>query len=159
MTEKSWSLTSAWARQHPRLQRSIVLWHYRHPAGMACGIIRRLKRMYAPKHWMLDKIRRRWALKPCAGSHKLQECIPSFVMWRERLRCALTYREVKMIVMQRLIEVDSKVRSDMFFPAGSMDAVQIENTNRTSTCSTFLRVASCCTQLGRKKPATGCGVS
>merc|ERR1719336_1898977 len=30
--------------------------------------------------------------------------------------------------MQRLIKVDGKVRSDMFFPAGFMDVVQIEKT-------------------------------
>ena len=41
---------------------------------------------------------------------------------------ALTYREVKMIVMQRLIKVDGKVRSDMFYPAGFMDVVTIDKT-------------------------------
>jgi small subunit ribosomal protein S4e len=95
---------------------------------MARGIIRHLKRMYAPKHWMLDKLRGRWAPKPAAGPHKLRECMPLIVMLRERLKYALTYREVKMIVMQRLIKVDGKVRSDMFFPAGFMDVVQIEKT-------------------------------
>jgi len=84
--------------------------------------------MYAPKHWMLDKLRGRWAPKPAAGPHKLRECMPLIVMLRERLKYALTYREVKMIVMQRLIKVDGKVRSDMFFPAGFMDVVQIEKT-------------------------------
>merc|ERR1712217_968512 len=39
-----------------------------------------------------------------------------------------TYKEVKMIVMQRLIQVDGKVRTDMFYPAGFMDVVQIEKT-------------------------------
>jgi len=95
---------------------------------MARGIIRHLKRMYAPKHWMLDKLKGRWAPKPAAGPHKLRECMPLIVMLRERLKYALTYREVKMIVMQRLIKVDGKVRSDMFFPAGFMDVVQIEKT-------------------------------
>jgi len=84
--------------------------------------------MYAPKHWMLDKLKGRWAPKPAAGPHKLRECMPLIVMLRERLKYALTYREVKMIVMQRLIKVDGKVRSDMFFPAGFMDVVQIEKT-------------------------------
>jgi len=95
---------------------------------MARGIIRHLKRMYAPKHWMLDKLRGRWAPKPAAGPHKLRECMPLIVMLRERLKYALTYREVKMTVMQRLIKVDGKVRSGMFFPAGFMDVVQIEKT-------------------------------
>ena len=84
--------------------------------------------MYAPKQWMLDKLRGRWAPKPNAGPHKLRECLPLIVMLRQRLKYALTYREVKMIVMQRLIKVDGKVRSDMFYPAGFMDVVQIEKT-------------------------------
>merc|ERR1719331_3553180 len=33
-----------------------------------------------------------------------------------------------MIVMQRLIKVDGKVRIDMFYPAGFMDVIQIEKT-------------------------------
>eukprot|EP00434_Breviolum_minutum_P002498 symbB.v1.2.002209.t1/scaffold119.1/size318073/7 len=95
---------------------------------MARGIIKHLKRMYAPKHWMLDKLRGRWAPKPSAGPHKLRESLPLIVMLRQRLKYALTYREVKMIVMQRLIKVDGKVRADMFYPAGFMDMVQIEKT-------------------------------
>merc|ERR1711862_364196 len=50
------------------------------------------------------------------------------VLLRERLKYALTYREVKMIVMQRLIKVDAKVRTDMFFPSGFMDVISIEKT-------------------------------
>lgn len=65
---------------------------------------------------------------PSAGPHKLLESLPLIVMLRERLKYALTYREVKMIVMQRLIKVDGKVRTDMFYPAGFMDVVQIEKT-------------------------------
>jgi len=95
---------------------------------MARGPVKHLKRMFAPKHWMLDKLKGRWAPKPSAGPHKLRESMPLIVMLRERLKYALTYREVKMIVMQRLIKVDGKVRTDMFFPAGFMDVVQIEKT-------------------------------
>jgi len=95
---------------------------------MARGPIKHLKRMFAPSHWMLDKLRGRWAPKPSAGPHKLRECMPLIVMLRERLKYALTYREVKMIVMQRLIKVDGKVRTDMFFPAGFMDVISIEKT-------------------------------
>jgi len=95
---------------------------------MARGPSKHLKRMFAPKHWMLDKLKGRWAPRPSAGPHKLRECMPLIVMLRERLKYALTYREVKMIVMQRLIKVDGKVRSDMFYPSGFMDVVQIEKT-------------------------------
>jgi small subunit ribosomal protein S4e len=77
---------------------------------------------------MLDKLKGRWAPRPSAGPHKLRECLPLIVMLRQRLKYALTYRECKMIVMQRLIKVDNKVRTDMFFPAGFMDVISIEKT-------------------------------
>jgi len=77
---------------------------------------------------MLDKLKGRWAPRPSAGPHKLRECLPLIVMLRNRLKYALTYRECKMICMQRLIKVDGKVRTDMFYPAGFMDVIQIEKT-------------------------------
>merc|ERR1719263_1932791 len=77
---------------------------------------------------MLDKLEGVFAPRPSAGPHKLRECLPLIVLLRNRLKYALTYRECKMIVMQRLIKVDNKVRTDMFFPAGFMDVVQIEKT-------------------------------
>mmetsp|Transcript_129106 Transcript_129106/g.401625 ORF Transcript_129106/g.401625 Transcript_129106/m.401625 type:complete len:259 (+) Transcript_129106:2-778(+) len=95
---------------------------------MARGPKKHLKRMFAPSHWMLDKLKGRFAPRPSTGPHKLRECLPLIVMLRERLKYALTYRECKMIVMQRLIKVDGKVRTDTFYPAGFMDVVQIEKT-------------------------------
>jgi len=95
---------------------------------MARGPKKHLQRMFAPKHWMLDKLKGRFAPRPSAGPHKLRECMPLIVMLRNRLKYALTYREVKMIVMQRLIKVDGKARTDMFFPAGFMDVISIDKT-------------------------------
>jgi small subunit ribosomal protein S4e len=95
---------------------------------MARGPKKHLTRMFAPSQWMLDKLKGRWAPRPSAGPHKLRECLPLIVMLRNRLKYALTYRECKMIVMQRLIKVDGKVRTDMFYPAGFMDVVSIEKT-------------------------------
>merc|ERR1719230_264156 len=69
-----------------------------------------------------------FAPRPSAGPHKMRECMPLIIMLRQRLKYALTYHECKMIVMQRLIKVDGKVRTDMFFPAGFMDVVQIDKT-------------------------------
>jgi len=77
---------------------------------------------------MLDKLKGRWAPRPSQGPHKLRECMPLIILLRNRLKYALTYRECKMIVMQRLIKVDGKTRSDMFYPSGFMDVVQIEKT-------------------------------
>lgn len=45
-----------------------------------------------------------------------------------RLKYALNSRETKAIVMQRLIKVDGKVRTDVTYPAGFMDVISIEKT-------------------------------
>jgi hypothetical protein len=102
------------------------------------------------------------------------------LMLRERLKYALTchevnaltYHEVKMIVMQRLIKVDDKVRTDMFYLAGFQDVVEIEKVQenfrlqalprewrsrrrrRTSACSTTPRAASRSTRSSRRRPPT-----
>ena len=60
------------------------------------------------------------APKPSPGPHKSRECLPLVVLLRNRLKYALTYREVVAIVMQRLISVDGKVRTDKCYPAGFM---------------------------------------
>ncbi|XP_055351299.1 40S ribosomal protein S4-like [Paramacrobiotus metropolitanus] len=96
---------------------------------MARGPKKHLKRLAAPKHWMLDKLGGVFAPRPSCGPHKLRESLPLIIFLRNRLKYALTGDEVKKIVMQRLIKVDGKVRTDPTFPAGFMDVINIERTN------------------------------
>jgi len=96
---------------------------------MARGPKRHLKRLNAPRHWMLDKLGGIWAPRPSTGPHKLRECLPLLILLRNRLKYALTYKEVKYILMQRAIKVDNKARTDSKYPAGFMDVVSIEKTN------------------------------
>ena len=95
---------------------------------MARGPKRHLKRLNAPKHWMLDKLGGVWAPRPSTGPHKLRECMPLIVLLRNRLKYALNTKEVKYILMQRLVKVDGKARTDKTYPAGFMDVVSIEKT-------------------------------
>ena len=44
-------------------------------------------------------------------------------------RYALTGKEVVSILMQRLVKVDGKVRTDSTYPAGFMDVIDIEKTD------------------------------
>lgn len=44
-------------------------------------------------------------------------------------RYALTNKEVVSIMMQRLIQIDGKVRTDATYPAGFMDVISIEKTD------------------------------
>ncbi|CAN1348840.1 40S ribosomal protein S4 [Linum perenne] len=69
------------------------------------------------------------APKPSSGPHKSRVCLPLVLTLRNRLKYALTYREVQSILMQRHVMVDNKVRTDKTFPAGFMDVVSIPKTN------------------------------
>ncbi|CAG0879791.1 unnamed protein product [Darwinula stevensoni] len=95
---------------------------------VARGPKKHLKRLTAPKSWMLDKLGGVFAPRPSTGPHKLRESLPLVIFLRNRLKYALTGDEVKKIVMQRLIKVDGKVRTDTNFPAGFMDVIIIEKT-------------------------------
>ncbi|KAK4396086.1 40S ribosomal protein S4 [Sesamum angolense] len=102
---------------------------YNEFALLARGLKKHLKRLNAPKHWMLDKLGGAFAPKPSSGPHKSRECLPLILILRNRLKYALTYREVIAILMQRHVLVDGKVRTDKTYPAGFMDVVSIPKTN------------------------------
>jgi small subunit ribosomal protein S4e len=93
---------------------------------MVRGPKRHLKRLHAPKKWMLDKLGGIWAPKPSAGPHKARESMPLIVILRNRLKYALTARETNLICMQKLVKVDGKVRTDKRFPAGFQDVITME---------------------------------
>jgi len=92
---------------------------------MARGPKKHLKRLNAPRHWMLSKMDGIWAPRPSQGPHKLRESLPLILILRNRLKYALTGKETKMICMEKLVQVDGKVRTDPNFPAGFMDVVEL----------------------------------
>jgi ribosomal protein S4E len=93
---------------------------------MTRGPKKHLKRLNAPKHWLLGKTEGIWAPKPSCGPHNGRECLPLVLIVRNRLKYALTKSEANMICMQKLVKVDGKVRTDLNFPAGFMDIVALE---------------------------------
>merc|ERR1712093_930012 len=98
-----------------------------HPnVDMARGPRKHMSRLAAPKAWMLDKLGGAYAPKPSPGPHKQRECLPLSIFIRNRLKYALTGREVTLVVKQRLIKIDNKVRTDETYPAGFMDVISIE---------------------------------
>lgn len=54
------------------------------------------------------------------------DCACFQIFLKNRLKYALTSREVTQIVAQRLIKVDGKVRTDTTYPCGFMDVISIE---------------------------------
>lgn len=51
------------------------------------------------------------------------------ILLRDRLKYALTYKEVMMILKQRQVLIDGRARTDVTFPTGFMDVVSIPKTN------------------------------
>merc|ERR1740117_1812463 len=97
---------------------------------MARGPKKHLKRLNAPKHWMLDKMGGAWAPRPSTGPHKLRECLPVILILRNRLKYALNRREVTLICMEKLVQVDGKIRTDPCFPTGFMDVVTLGDASK-----------------------------
>jgi len=95
---------------------------------MARGPKKHLKRLNAPQAWMCGKLGGVFAVKPMCGPHKASECLPISIFLRNRLKYALTMKEVKFILKQRLVKIDGKVRTDHKFPSGFMDVVEIAKT-------------------------------
>ena len=89
---------------------------------MARGPKKHLKRIAAPKGWLLSKLGGISTVRPSTGPHKLRESIPLSILLRHRLRFALWAREVKMLINDKegQVKVDNKVRRDHGFPVGIM---------------------------------------
>ena len=94
------------------------------------GVYKHLKRIHAPKGWMLSKVGGIWATKPSQGPHKLRECIPLNYLLRNKLKLALNGNEAKLIVKSKEgnVSINCKVRTDPKFPVGIMDIITINKT-------------------------------
>jgi len=90
-----------------------------------------MKRMFAPKHWLLTKLGGVYATRPGTGPHKMRHCLPLSVLLRNRLKYALNGQEVLKICRDRdhqHIKIDNRVRRDHKFPCGLMDVISIKET-------------------------------
>ena len=100
---------------------------------MARGPKKHLKRIAAPKSWMLSKLGGIWATRPSQGPHKLRESIPLSIILKHKLKYALNGSEVTQILKDKSenVKVDNKTRRDQAYPLGIMDVLSIEKTGET----------------------------
>jgi len=73
------------------------------------------------------------------GPHKQRECLPLCLILRNRLKYALTYKEVTSILQQRVVKVDGKIRMDKCFPCGIMGAF-FASSSMSMFCSSFVAI-------------------
>ena len=69
------------------------------------GPQKHLKRLAAPKSWMLDNLGGVYTTRCSSGPHKLHASMPMSLFLRNRLKYALTGKECRLIMKQRLIKV------------------------------------------------------
>ena len=89
-----------------------------------------LKRKPAPRFWPIHRKEFVWIVKPSAGPHSLQRCLPLAIVLRDILGFAKTRKEAKKIISQGKIYVDGKVRRKDNFPVALMDAISIPDGDR-----------------------------
>jgi len=84
----------------------------------------------SPMTKMLSKLGGKYTARPSTGPHKLRECLPLTVLLKNRLKYALTGKDVFAIVKDKegMVKVDNKIRRDPRYPLGVMDVVSLEKT-------------------------------
>lgn len=90
-----------------------------------------LKRKPAPKFWPIHRKEFTWVVKPSAGPHSSEECMPLAVVLRDSLKFAKTRKEAKVIVSQGRIYVDGEAKRKDDFPVGLADVVSIPDVDES----------------------------
>ena len=97
---------------------------------MARGPKKHMKRIRAPKSWMMNKLGGVFTVRPSEGPHRLRESMPLTVVLRDKLQLARTGREVDLILNQKegQVLIDGKSRRNPKYPVGLMDVVNLPKT-------------------------------
>jgi len=88
-----------------------------------------LSRIDAPKSWSIPRKGRKWVTRTSPGPHSLKSSINLSILLKYVLNYASTNRDIKRILNNGEIKVDSKVRKDLHFPIGLMDSISFEKIN------------------------------
>ena len=94
---------------------------------MARGPKKHMKRITAPRSWMLSKLGGTYTVRPSQGPHKRRDSLPLQIVLRDKLKLAFNGTECYKILRQKegLVRVDKKIRREPKFPIGFMDCVEI----------------------------------
>jgi len=84
-----------------------------------------LKRISAPKTWILDRQIRTFTIRPKPGAHALSEGLSLGAIVRDELKLASTLTETKKVLANNEILVDGKRRKEYRFMVGLFDVVTV----------------------------------
>jgi small subunit ribosomal protein S4e len=94
------------------------------------GKVGRLKRKPAPRFWPIHRKEAVWIVRPSAGPHSLEKCLPLSLVLRDILEVAETRKEAKKVISQGKVYVDGKIRRKDDFPVGLMDVISMPDLNK-----------------------------
>ncbi|KAK1350859.1 ribosomal protein S4 [Hamiltosporidium tvaerminnensis] len=80
---------------------------------------------------MLDKLGGTFAPRPSTGPHSLKECIPLCLLLTKKLQYAENSKEISIILNDKQIKINGRVRTDKKFPVGFMDVLEILKTKES----------------------------
>ena len=94
---------------------------------MARGPKKHMKRITAPRSWMVNKMGGTYTVRPNQGPHKRRDSLPLVLILRDKLKLAFNGTECYKILRQKegLLRVDNKIRREPKFPVGFMDVIEI----------------------------------
>lgn len=81
------------------------------------------KRITVPKSWPIPRKTHKWVAKTRPGPHSSQESVPLLVVLRDMLKLADNAREAKLILNEKNVLVDGRVKKDYKLPVGIFDVV------------------------------------
>ena len=89
------------------------------------------KRIAAPRNWVLPRKKHKFAYRADPGPHSKENCIPLGILLRDVLKIANTARELKIILNKKLVKIDGRIVTNINFPVGLMDVVEIAEINKS----------------------------
>jgi small subunit ribosomal protein S4e len=94
---------------------------------MARGPKKHMKRITAPRSWMMNKMGGVYTVRPAQGPHKRRESLPLQIVLRDKLGLAFNGTECYKILKQKegLVRVDQKIRREPKYPVGLMDVIEL----------------------------------
>ena len=88
-----------------------------------------LSRIASPKLWNIPRKGRKWITRTSPGPHSLGSSINLSILLKYILGYSNSQRDVKEIINNGDIKVDSKIRKDYHFAVGLMDTISFDKLN------------------------------
>ncbi len=84
-----------------------------------------LKRIAAPKSWILDRKIRTFTIRPNPGAHSLETGLPLGLVIRDMLNLTSSMAETRKLMYNNEVLVDGRRRKDSRHPVGLFDVISI----------------------------------